>query len=416
MTSSTSSSARAGRAAVAAALLFAVGGGAAGCAHRSTAAPPGELGLEAGERLRVAVLPVENLSGGVAPLREVRAAVEAALASRVELVSAEELEPFLERHRIRYTGGVDPETARAAREELHAHAVLVTTLDVYRPSPPPAIAVSMRLVSTRGEPVILWMDAATRAGDESPGLLRLGVVDTLPPLQQEVVARLAGSLARYAEGRGAAAPRCGGAWYAPKVRYRSSILDARQQRTLAILPFLNQTQRRGAGDAVSVEFVRHLVATGRFRVLEPGVVREYLLRARIMIPGGASLETTRLMLGAMSVDLVLSGAVLDFDDSPGAQGATIRFNATLLDGASGQVLWHSSSYNRGDDGVFAFGLGRVRTSEELSCRMVNDVVHGLLTPGSTPGAPRPEDVDRAVEADWWRARARAREREVGAER
>jgi TolB-like protein len=415
MTSSTSSSTRERRGAVAAALLLALTGGAAGCAHRPPAAPPGELGLEAGERLRVAVLPVENLSGGVAPLREVRAAVEAALGSRVELVSVEELDPFLERHRIRYTGGVDAETARAAREELHAHAVLVTTLDVYRASPP-AIAVSMRLVSTRDEPVILWMDAATRAGDESPGLLRLGVVESVPPLQQEVVARLAGSLARYAEGRGGATPRCGGAWYAPKVRYRSSILDARQQRTLAILPFLNQTQRRGAGDAVSLEFVRHLVATGRFRVLEPGVVREYLLRARIMIPGGASLETTRLMLGAMSVDLVLSGAVIDFDDSPGPQGATIRFNATLLDGASGQVLWHSSSYNRGDDGVFAFGLGRVRTSEELSCRMVNDVVHGLLTPGSTPGAPRPEDVDRAVEADWWRARTRAREREGGAER
>lgn len=395
MTSSTSSSSR--RRASAAALVAAAVLGGAGCAHRSAAGPPPELGLEAGERLRVVVLPVENLSGGPAPLREVQVGLEAALGPRFERVSAEELEPFLTRHRIRYTGGIDAETARAAREELHAHAVLITTLDVYRPTAPPAIAVAMRLVSTGETPVILWMDTAARAGDESPGLLRLGMVETVKPLQDRILSTLVGSLAEFADGRGAAGPRCGGAWYAPKVRYRSALLDARQQRTVAVLPFLNQTPRRGAGEAVSLEFVRHLVATRRFHVLEPGVVREYLLRARIMIPGGASLETTRLMLGAMSVDLVLSGAVIDFDDGSGTQGPTIRFNATVLDGGSGAVVWHSSSYNRGDDGVFAFGLGRVRTSEELSCRMVGDVVRGVLT-GRSTDAPPPEDVGVPGEA------------------
>jgi hypothetical protein len=412
MTSSTSSSSR--RRAAAVALLAAALTGGGGCAHRSAApAPPQELGLEPGERLRVVVLPIENLTGGPASLKEVQAAVEAALAPRFELVPADELEAFLGRHRIRYTGGIDAETARAAREELHAHAVLITTLDLYRAAPPPAIALTMRLISAGDAPVILWMDAASRAGDESPGLLRMGIVDSLKPLQDRVIATLARSLATFAEGRVTASPRCGGAWYAPKVLYRSAILDERRRPTLAILPFLNQSQRRGAGEAVSLEFVRHLVATGRFRVLEPGVVREYLLRARIMIPGGASLETSRLMLGAMAVDLVLSGAVSEFLDDPGPGGATLRFTSTLLDGGTGSVAWQSSSYNRGDDGVFAFGLGRVRTSEELSCRMVGDVVRALLKPGSTTGAPLPVEVGAPGEAA---LRARIREAAEGAGR
>jgi hypothetical protein len=410
MTSSTSSSSS--RIAAAAFLAAAVIGGA-GCAHRPASAPPAALGLEPGERLRLVVLPVENLTDGAVPVKEFQAAVEASLAPRFELVPGDELEPFLSRHRIRYTGGVDAETARAAREELHAQAVLITSVNLYRPVAPPAVALAMRLVSTGDTPIILWMDAASRAGDESPGLLGLGLVDTVKPLEARTIARLVGSLAAFVDGKGAESPGCGGGRYAPKLRYRSELLDDRQPRTLAILPFLNQSLRRGAGDAVSLQFVRHLVSTGRYRVVEPGVVRDYLLRARIMIPGGASNETTRLMLGAMAVDLVLSGVVLDFEDSPGLQGPMIRFSATMLDGGTGDVVWHSSSYNRGDDGVFAFGLGRVRTSEELSCRMIGGVVLGLVTPGSTPGVPTPKAAGAPGESA---LRTRIRETAEGAGR
>jgi hypothetical protein len=149
------------------------------------------------------------------------------------------------------------------------------------------------------------------------------------------------------------------------------------------VPFLNLTKRRGAGDAVSLEFVRQLVATGKYRVLEPGVVRDYLLRARVMLPGGVSLETTRLMLQNFRARLILSGTVLDFDDAAGPQGSTIRFSALVLDGASGEVLWSSRSANRGDDGVFFFGLGRVRTAPELTCKMVASTVRQMSSAGAT---------------------------------
>src|SRR5689334_4589493 len=100
MTSSTSSSSRrvARVAALLATALLATAIGGAGCAHRSVATPLKALGLEDGERLRVLVLPVENLTGGPARLEEVQAEVRSALASRFEVVPPEELEPFLSRH------------------------------------------------------------------------------------------------------------------------------------------------------------------------------------------------------------------------------------------------------------------------------------------------------------------------------
>ena len=73
MTSSTSSSDR--RTAPAVALLVAAALGGAGCAHGS---PPGRtrpFELEPGVRPRVVVLPIENLSGGIASTKDLQVAV-----------------------------------------------------------------------------------------------------------------------------------------------------------------------------------------------------------------------------------------------------------------------------------------------------------------------------------------------------
>jgi hypothetical protein len=162
------------------------------------------------------------------------------------------------------------------------------------------------------------------------------------------------------------------------------MLDRDERYTVAVIPFFDLTTRRGAGELVSLELVRQLVATGRYRVLEPGVVRSFLLERRIIMPGGVSLEATRLLLGALGVQLVASGTVFDFTENEGARGPTLRFSTVLLDGGTGEVVWHSTSFNRGDDGVWAFGLGRVATPGKLSCRMVTAVVDQLTRGKSGP--------------------------------
>jgi TolB-like protein len=366
---------------------------ASGCGHRAQGMARRRGPVEPGARPRIALLPIDNLSGAPAPVKELLAAMERALGGRVDIVAAADLEPFLARHRLRHTGGIDGASARAAREELGANAVLVTSLTVYSAARPPALGLTARLVSTGDEPEILWMDAFAWAGDQAPGLLGLGRMERMAPVQERVLARLTGSLDAFLAGESRDVG-CGGLRYRPKVRYRSAALDSDQTRTVAVVPFLDHSKRGGAGEAVALEFVRQLVASGRYRVLEPGVVRDYLLRARVLIPGGISLETTRLVLGGLGANMVLSGVVLDFDEGRRA-AATIRFRAMLLD-SSGDVLWSSSSFNRGDDGVFMFGLGRVGNSQDLTCRMVTGVVDRLRRPGGTSVAwARRENDPRA---------------------
>jgi hypothetical protein len=312
----------------------------------------------------------------------------------MDVVAGAEFERFLVRHRLRHTGGVDAGIARAAREELGADAILITTLEVYRAAAPPILGLTMRLVSVGGEPIILWMDAAARSGDQSPGLLGLGLEKRFEAVRDHVLADLVGNLRGYLDGEDAEQRCSAGRRHRPKIRFRMEppSPDGDAGVTVAVVPFLNVSSRRGAGDAVSLEFVRQLVSTGRYRVLEPGVVRDYLLRARVIMPGGVSLETTRLLVGNLGAQVVLSGTVLDFDENPGVQGPTIRFSATMLEAGSGEVLWRSRSANRGDDGVFFFGMGRIRTAPDLACRMVAGVVDEIGRPGSTSVAWRRSDA------------------------
>ncbi|HSN92773.1 MAG TPA: hypothetical protein VLS93_16190 [Anaeromyxobacteraceae bacterium] len=369
MTSSGRCSTRVGAAVGLAAALLAV---LPGCAHRARGAP-------AVQRPRIVLLPIENVTGGAVSTRDLQLAVELALRRKFDVVSGDILEEFLSRHRLRFTGGVNRETALAARDDLGADAILVTSLVSHRPVSPPSIGMTMRLVSAGEEPIILWMDHASFSGDEAPGLLGLGLVDSMKEARERAIRRLVASLERTMDGDEPDGPGCGGGYlYDPKVRFRSPMLDDGAGRTLAVLPFLNRSGRRGAGEAVSLEFVRQLVATGQFRILEPGLVREYMLRARVTMPGGVSLETTRLLLGAMEVDLVLSGVVLDYAEGQGARGPTIRFTASMLEGQGGGLVWQSRSFNKGDDGVLFFGLGRVATAGKLTCRMVSPVAEQLV--------------------------------------
>jgi hypothetical protein len=293
---------------------------------------------------------------------------------RFELVEPAVMEGFLARHRVRYTGGLDRETAIAAASELGVEGVVITAIESFQPAPP-RVSVTQRLVSAGEAPAIVWIDGASRSGDESPGFFDLGIVTDPARLNASVFSDLAASLAAFRDGQGPRANACATAGrFGPQISFRSPALAGSGPRNVAVLPFLNETQRRGAGEALALEFVRQFEAAGTFRVVEPGLVRDELLRYRIVMESGVSLDTARVVTELLRTDLLLAGYVRDYEDGGVPR---VDFTVLLLDNANSEILWQSTSHNRGNDGVFFFDAGSVGTASGLACRMAREVVDGM---------------------------------------
>ena len=320
----------------------------------------------------VAVLPLENLSGTVTPLKEIRKSLIEGLVARGFIALEERsLEQFMARHRIRYFGGIDGATAKAFKEETGAGAILITSLELYNDMTPPKIALTSRLVSTEESPVILWMDSVGLAGDDAPGILDLGLIENPTVLRDKALRALAASLSRSLE-EGWVGDSMQGKRkkFRPKINYRSPAFDPQARHTVAIVPFFNQSTRKFAGEIMQLHLARQLATVENIRFIEPGVVRKELLALRVIMEEGISLAQSDLMWDTLGADLLLSGKVFDYQDYQGPNGdPVVDFSLQLIERKGRQVGWASKSYNRGTDGVWFFDMGRERTASSIASKM-----------------------------------------------
>ncbi|BDV42818.1 lipoprotein [Geotalea uraniireducens] len=375
--------------------LLALFGLLAGCAH-----PPKEVPAPHGPL--VAVFPFENLCRNAPPVREIREGLFARLAEQgIRTLPEREVDAFLTRHRLRYTGGIDGQAARQLRDETGAEAVLITSLESYSNGRPPRLAMTCRLVATGDTPEILWMKSAGMTGVDTPGFLGLGLVDDVRQLIDTELSRLTHSLAGYLAGAPAAPAGSVAGRYAPKSFYRAPTLLPERKFRVAVLPFFNKSGNSSAGTSVMLAVIRALFADGSYTIIEPGVVRQELLRYRVIMDGGVSLPQTDFIFDSLLADLVVSGTVLDYEESQGTSGVPrVNFSLLLIDRENRSAVWSSSSINAGDDGVYFFDLGRINSANQLATAMATALVKRMTGPlppepeEEPPPPPEPEEM-------WW---------------
>jgi hypothetical protein len=333
----------------------------------------------------VAVLPVENLTGRAAPLEEVRGRIERALLERgAALLSPEQVDELLRAVRVRYTGGVGDATAEAFRSKGGVDAVLVTDLGTYEVSDPPRVTLEARLVSLTGEvPSPVWATEAALAGDDAPGAFDLGLVGDPEELLDRAVRHVAdGLIAFLASGPrgGEVTPPRADSRFAPRRLYVAKDAPAfgTDARRVAVMPFLNDSLRRGAGDAVAIQFVRELVEMGGVEVIEPGRVRDVLLDTRIVQEGGISQSQADLLRGILDADLVIAGRVSEFQEAMGTSSPRVELSVYGLDTRKRQAVWLARTYAEGTKHVFFFGLGEVRSASRLTRELVRGVLRAVV--------------------------------------
>jgi hypothetical protein len=328
------------------------------------------------ERFRMAVLPIENLSGTAAPLKEIGKAIISGLKVRgVDVLEDDALEKFMAKHRIRYVGGIDKNVGQSFAKETRTSGVLITSLELYSEMNPPKIALTSRLVSTGDNPVILWIDGIGLAGDDSPGILGLGLIEDMKTLREKAFSSLLDSLTEYMQSQqGSASIKKAKKKFRPKIAYRSPVVEPDRKYTVAVIPFFNRSGRKFGGEIMVLHFVRLLKESGDLDVIEPGKVRQQLLGLRLVMDQGVSLADADAISAMLNVDLIITGEVNDYQDYEGKGGKPkVDFTAMIIERKSREVVWSSSSYNEGDDGVFFFDWGRVNTAYAMASQMVRSI-------------------------------------------
>ena len=333
------------------------------------------------QKLLTAVLPLANLSGNPAPLEDLRhLLIDSFKEQGLNIVDEEVVERFVVKHRLRYLGGIDRATAEDLKWETGADAVLITALELYGEQLPPRMALTCRLVSTGNSPEILWMDGIGLAGDDFVGPLQLSLIENPQILQNRAVRLLSTSLRRYLLGerywRGSQRALIK---FWPKVFYRSPAFDPGIKYTVAVVPFLNLSERKFSGDIMALQFIRQMQTHENFALVEPGIVRQALLQMRIILEGGISLIEADSIFSRLHVDLILGGKVFNYQDKQGTSGTPkVEFSALLIDRKSREVVWSCRSYHEGDDGVFFFDWGQIETAYRMNSEMVLSALDTLV--------------------------------------
>lgn len=372
-------------------------------AQRDVAPPRSRAAPGPGRRL--ALFPVQNLTGAAAPMRELTAALRETLGRRgVTLVPDEEVRAVLAEHRVRHLGGLDGPTAEALRTVAGVDAVIIPSLASWSPAPPFRVALSTRLVSTEREPVVEWTDQFARTGNDAPGPLGLRIVPGVEGLRDLAFAHATASLLAVLEHPRRVAPCPEERARKPRRFFRSELARDDGRRTIAVLPFMDASGRRDAGEVVALRFLAELAAADSVRLVEPGVARAQMISHRLGASGPLALDDARIILELVDADLILSGTVRTFEEAAGGSGAPrVEFSAWVLDRSTQELVWSSTSSAAGDDGVFFFGLGRTSTADGLACGLTKGVVRTLLhgrpplPPGAAGAARRPGERTRSAQ-------------------
>lgn len=331
--------------------------------------------------------PADVATAGAAAARALLEPIEAALARRgLQIVGGEQVRSFMQRHRIRDSSVIDPDVAEAAHEELGVDGILITALEAYQAALPATFGMTMRLLTAENPPQLAWIDGVSLNGEDAPGLFGLGRVTDVRVLQERGLERLSGALAKFLDGAGPAASRCpDGSTYRPRSVYRADGLDGPGPLTVAVLPLQLAGGDRGAGELLALAFLRQLAAEPRLKPIEPGRVREVLMRYRLVMKGGLSLDQARLVLADIDADLLLTGTVTEYAEGGREGSPRVAFTAILLDRKNQEIVWESRSANTGSDGVWFFDAGRVRGAGQLACRMVRNVAAAVGMPSGRGG-------------------------------
>ncbi|MGA1823175.1 MAG: hypothetical protein ACMUIP_00835 [bacterium] len=119
-----------------------------------------------------------------------------------------------------------------------------------------------------------------------------------------------------------------------------------KNKTLGIVPFHNLTQKIDAGVIMNHIIMTELIKNKNIKIAKYGDIYEALLKEHINAPATVDQKTLKMLRDTLGLDGVILGTLVIYKEAP--ERAEIRFDASLLDTETGQILWKGEFHKCGD--------------------------------------------------------------------
>ena len=323
----------------------------------------------------IVVLPFDNFSGSDDEPRELAALFAKEIARRGwRVVPTDDVEPLLEKHRVRYLDSLDDQSRADILAATGATAIVSGTLYTYTEGRTPTVALTGRMV--RADGTFAWGDVAGLSSDDTEKALGFGRSDKAEGVATKAIDRLTRHFPNPAEEgslvRGPQKPL----FHAGPISFRASDRDPATPHRICVLPFDNSSSNDAVRIVADVLSLRLAAASG-FEVVEPAALRQAALKANIASFRWISSDDLRRLAPVVGTPLFLRGTIYQFDDPAESRSSPtpqIQMEMTLVDVQSGRVLWSAQHARKGTDYTGFLMLGAVSNVLTLTDRVVSEMI------------------------------------------
>lgn len=189
--------------------------------------------------------------------------------------------------------------------------------------------------------------------------------------------------------------RCLGAWLGLSVLiltgcaaglklYVNPLADPGAYSKIAIVPFGNLTSERYAPERVARAFESALLATDRYSIMGVGEFYPLLQRSGIELSQlTANPERLKAVTASANVTGILRGVVTEYKSQRVGQEEypLVAFDAELVDGPTGTVVWRATLHARGRSSLALLGLSGDRSFAQVTEKACAQAVASLRAKG-----------------------------------
>jgi TolB-like protein len=149
---------------------------------------------------------------------------------------------------------------------------------------------------------------------------------------------------------------------------------------VAVLPFENLSGSESAAEKLTDYFLTTMTAGQKFETIEFGSLYQILRKHRVRSSALLTEDQIGSLTTDLSLDYILTGSALEYeeyDNSFLGRVPQVSFNCRLIDCRTNKTVWVANSNGRGDKGELLFGIGTVKSADNLARKMVEEAVNDL---------------------------------------